>query len=112
MATGQFHDVDGAASGTAKIVVMPSGAYRVVFDDFETASKEHTNVVLVSNDDVTATGDVDKAALLDLGPLTSTSGMQEYAIPTDMASGVMEGYHAVVLWDTEMAHAVAAAPLN
>jgi hypothetical protein len=29
-----------------------------------------------------------------------------------MASTVMDGYHAVVIWDTEMAHAIAAAPLS
>ena len=38
--------------------------------------------------------------------------MQDFPIPADMASTVMEGYHAVVIWDTEMAHAIAAAPLK
>jgi hypothetical protein len=112
MGKGTFHDVDGTASGTAELVVTPSGEYEVIFESFEIESAEHTNVVLVSNTDVTATGDVDKSKLLDLGPLTGTSGMQEYVIPADMASGVMEGYHTVVIWDTEMAHAIAAAPLQ
>ncbi len=112
MGMGGFHDVDGKASGTAELVVLPDGTYEVIFEDFSTASLDHTNVVLVSNADVTATGDVDKSKLLDLGPLTATEGMQVYVIPADMAATVMDGYHTVVIWDTEMAHAVAAAPLS
>jgi len=112
MGTGMFHDVDGSATGEAQLVVKPDGAYNVVLESFKTASIAHTNVVLVSNSDVTATGDIDKSKLLDLGPLKATEGMQDFPIPADMASTVMEGYHAVVIWDTEMAHAIAAAPLK
>ena len=112
MGSGSFHDVDGKASGTAELAVLPDGTYEVIFEAFSTASLDHTNVVLVSNADVTATGDIDKSMLLDLGALKSTEGMQEYKIPAEMASSVMDGYHTVVIWDTAMAHAVAAAPLN
>jgi hypothetical protein len=38
--------------------------------------------------------------------------MQDFVIPADMASSVMEGYHTAVIWDTEMAHAIAAASLK
>lgn len=112
MGTGSFHDVDGAATGKVELVVLPDGTYEVIFEDFSAASIDHTNVVLVSNADVTATADVDKAKLLDLGPLKSTEGMQEYKIPADMAATMMEDYHTVVIWDTQMAHATAAAPLK
>ncbi len=112
MGRGNFHDVDGTATGEAQLIVLPTGVYEVVLESFEIASIEHTNVILVANSDVTATGDIDKAKILDLGPLKSTSGMQDFPIPADMASSVMEGYHTVVIWDTEMAHAIAAAPLG
>lgn len=112
MSTGTFHDVDGNASGTVQLVVTPDGRYEVVFEDFHVESAAHTNVVLVSNADVTSSADIDQAKLLDLGPLTGTEGMQEYTIPADMAARVMDGYHSVVIWDTEMAHAVGAAPLT
>ncbi len=72
----------------------------------------HTNVVLVSNAAVTSSSDIDKSKLLDLGPLKSTQGMQSFVIPAAMAGSVMEGYHSVVIWDTEMTHAVAAAALQ
>jgi hypothetical protein len=112
MGTGMFHDVDGTAMGEAQLVVKPDGDYEVVLESFKTASIAHTNVVLVSNSDVTATGDIDKSKLLDLGPLKATEGMQDFPIPADMAATVMEGYHTVVIWDTEMAHAIAAASLK
>lgn len=107
-----FHDVDGTATGEAQLVVKPDGGYEVVLESFKIAAIAHTNLVLVSNADVTATADVDKTKLLDLGPLKATEGMQDFPIPADMASTVMEGYHTVVIWDTEMAHAIAAAPLK
>jgi len=112
MGKGVLHDVDGTASGEAQLVVKPEGSYEVVLESFKTGSIAHTNVVLVSNSDVTATGDIDKSKLLDLGPLKAAEGMQDFRIPAEMASTVMEGYHTVVIWDTEMAHAVAAAPLK
>lgn len=112
MGAGTFHDVDGTASGQAQLVVLPSGAYEVVLEEFKTASVAHTNVVLVANADVTRSSDVDPSKILDLGPLKATEGMQDYPIPAEMASSVMGSYHAVVLWDTAMAHAVAAAPLQ
>ena len=107
-----FHDVDGTATGEAQLVVKPDGGYAVVLESFTIPSIVHTNIVLVSNSDVAASGDIDKSKLLDLGPLKATEGMQDFPIPADMAATVMEGYHAVVIWDTEMAHAVAAAPLK
>ncbi len=39
---------------------------------------------------MTATADVDKSKLLDLGPLTATEGMQTYVIPAAMA-GIGDG---------------------
>ncbi len=112
MGKGTFHDVDGTASGEAQLVVKPDGTYEVVLESFKVGSIAHTNLVLVSNSDVAATADIDKAKLLDLGPLKATEGMQDFVIPAAMASTVMQGYHTAVIWDTEMAHAIAAAPLK
>lgn len=112
MAKGQLQPVDGTATGVAELVVLPDKTYEVVLDGFKIESLAHTNVVLVSNATVTATGDIDKSKLLDLGPLTATEGMQAYIIPAAMAASVMDGYHSVVIWDTEMAHAIAAASLK
>jgi hypothetical protein len=112
MGQGRLQPVDGSASGLAELVVQPDGSYEVVLEDFSIPSIEHTNVVLVPNESVGATGDIDKSMLLDLGPLVSTSGMQSFTVPPDMAADVMQAYGSVVIWDTEMAHAIAAASLQ
>jgi hypothetical protein len=112
MGRGQLHDVDGSASGEVQLVVKPDGAYVLVLESFSIVAIEHTNVVLVKNTDVTSTSQIDKTMLLDLGPLKATQGMQDFAIPADMAASLMDAYHSAIIWDTEMAHAIAAAPLG
>jgi hypothetical protein len=112
MGKGDLKPIDGTATGVAELVALPGGAYAVILDQFSAGSTAHTNVILVSNASVTKTADVDKTKILDLGPLKGTSGMQTYAIPASMAATVMDGYHSVVIWDTEMAHAIAAAALK
>ena len=109
VAMGTFHDVDGTASGTAALKHLADGSFAVVFEGFSIESNAHTNVVLLPIADVNATADVDKTAIVDLGPLTGTSGMQDYAVPS---SADAMGLHTVVLWDAEMEHAIAAAPLE
>jgi hypothetical protein len=111
MATGEFEDIDGTASGTAKLVVEADGSYALVLEDFDIDSDAHTNVLLVA-EAVHMTDEVDATTALDLGLLQGTSGMQSYPIPADMADMVMDDYHAVVIWDTEMTHAIAAAELQ
>ena len=106
---GVFHPVDGTATGTAALFHQPDGSFVVTFEDFSVASAAHTNVILVPNKDVKSDGDIDKTSIVDLGPLKGTSGMQDFAIPA--AADAMT-YHSVVLWDTQMAHAIAAAPLQ
>ena len=109
VSTGTLHDVDGTATGTVALFHKLDGTFAITFEDFAIASNAHTNVILVTNKDVTKDGDVDKTAIVDLGPLKGTSGMQDFAVP---ASADAMTYHTVVLWDTEMTHAIAAAPLQ
>ena len=109
VASGAFHDVDGTAAGEVTLVHLAGGAFEVVFENFSIASNAHTNVILLPVADVTKDGDVDKTAILDLGPLKATAGMQDFLVPSTADA---MGFHTVVLWDTEMAHAIAAAPLR
>lgn len=110
VAVGTFHRVDADASGTVALEHLADGSFAVVFEDFAIASADHTNVILVSNADVTNDADIDQTKIVDLGPLSGTTGMQDYNVPAEMTAGAM-GYHTVVLWDTAMKHAIAAAPL-
>jgi len=109
VSTGTFHAVDGTATGTVALFHKPDGTFVLTFEDFSIASDAHTDVILVTNKDVTKDGDVDKTAIVDLGPLTGTTGMQDFVVPS---SADAMTYHTVVLWDTEMTHAIAAAPLQ
>ncbi len=111
VAMGTFHRVDADASGTVALEHLADGSFAVVFEEFKVANAEHTNVILVANTDVTKDADIDPTKLVDLGPLTGTTGMQDYKVPAAMTAGAM-GYHTVVLWDTAMKHAIAAAPLT
>lgn len=110
VAMGTFHRVDADASGTVALEHLADGSFAVVFEEFTIASADHTNVILVQNADVTKDADIDQTKIVDLGPLTGTTGMQDYRVPAAMTAGAM-GYHTVVLWDTAMKHAIAAAPL-
>ena len=111
VAMGTFHAVDGQAAGTAALLHLGDGTFEISLEDFSVPSAAHTNVVLVRNRDVAKTTDVDQNAILDLGPLKGPTGMQDFALPASATTDAM-GYHAVVLWDTGMLHAVAVAPLK
>jgi hypothetical protein len=106
---GTFHDVDGTATGTVALFHKPDGSFAITFEDFSLADNAHTDVIFVTNKDVTSDADIDKTKIVDLGPLKGTSGMQDFVVP---ASADAMTYHTVVLWDTEMTHAVAAAALQ
>ncbi|MEO8229037.1 MAG: DM13 domain-containing protein [Chloroflexota bacterium] len=109
VSSGTFHKVDGSAQGTVALFHNADGTFTITFEDFAIDSAANTHVILVTNKDVTKDGDVDKTAIVDLGALKGTSGMQDFPVPA--AADAMT-YHTVVLWDTEMAHAIAAAPLQ
>ncbi len=109
VSSGTFHPVDGTASGTVALFHKPDGSFAVTFEDFAIASNAHTDVIFVTNKDVTGDGDIDKTAIVDLGPLKGTAGMQDFAVPASIDAMT---YHTIVLWDTAMAHAIAAAPLH
>ena len=109
-ATGTFHAVDGKAAGTVALIHLADGSFALSFEAFSVASAAHIDVLLVKAGDVMHSTDVNPASALDLGALKATSGMQDFSIPPAMSSGAMD-YHGVVLWDTQMGHAIAAATL-
>jgi hypothetical protein len=109
VSTGTFHKVDGTATGTVALFHNADGTFTITFENFSIASAAHTDVILVTNKDVTKDGDIDKTSIVDLGPLKGTTGMQDFKVP---ASADAMTLHTVVLWDTEMTHAIAAAPLQ
>ncbi len=81
----------------------------MVFEDFSTPSNAHVDVIVVATKDVPRDQDVDPKAIVDLGPLTGTTGMQHYSFSAALSVNAMT-YHTVALWDTQMTRAVAASP--
>jgi hypothetical protein len=110
VATGTFHRVDADATGTVALEHLADGSFSIVFEDFKVSSAQDTHVILVPNADVTKDSDIDQTRIVDLGPLKGATGMQDFKVPAAMTANVMS-YHTVVLWDTSMKHAIAAAPL-
>ena len=106
---GTFHAVDGPASGTATLFHLANGSFEITFESFAIGSATGIHVALVPNKDVKADGDIDRTTLVDLGQLTGTAGMLDFKVP---ATADAMTFHTVLLWDTEMAHAIAAAPLQ
>ncbi|MHB8459575.1 MAG: DM13 domain-containing protein [Candidatus Limnocylindrales bacterium] len=111
VASGSFHRVDADATGNVLLRHLADGSFTVVFEDLSTGSAANIHVLLLTARDVTRDADVVPTTAIDLGPLSGTTGMQDYGVPAAMSADAM-GYHTVVLWDTQMAHAVAAAPLS
>lgn len=102
--------MDADATGTVALEHLADGSFAIVFEDFKVSSAQNTNVILVPNADVTRDADIDQTQIVDLGPLKGATGMQDFKIPAAMTANAMS-YHTVVLWDTAMKHAIAAAPL-
>jgi hypothetical protein len=109
--TGDFHAVDAEASGVAELVVLPDGSYEIILEEFSIADADGLSVALAMNRDVTSSADVSADEILELGALSGTTGMQVYPVPAEMSGGVMD-YHSVLIWDGEMGHVIAAAPLS
>jgi hypothetical protein len=111
--TGTFHPVDGSASGTATLYHdHAQGKFYVTFENFKIDSAAGVHVLLVTGADVTSSSQVDPSHALDLGALSSASGMIDLPLPAGIDPSNAMGFHTVVLWDTGMAHAIAAAPLG
>jgi hypothetical protein len=95
----------------SRSIGVADGSFAIVFEEFKVGSAQHTNVILVPNADVTKDADIDQTKIVDLGPLKGATGMQDFTIPAEMTANAMS-YHTVVLWDTAIKHAIAAAPLS
>jgi hypothetical protein len=109
VSSGMFHAVDGSATGTVALFHKADGTFAITFEEFSISTIAHIDAIFVTNRDVLRDSDIDKTKIVDLGPLKGTSGMQDFSVP---ASADAMTYHTVVLWDTAMAHAIAAAPLH
>jgi hypothetical protein len=78
---GQFTDADQShtGSGTATLYQEPDGSYRLSFENFAVCCGPDLRVLLAGNPAPTGHADLDD--YVEISPLQTTDGDQEYAIP-------------------------------
>ena len=106
--TGAFHPVDYQAAGQASVYASGTGATVVRLSEFKTRDAPGLHLYLVAAPDAVDDGTVAKAGFLDLGPLRTTAGSQNYNVPP---GSDLNRYRAVVIWSSRDARNLAAAAL-
>jgi Electron transfer DM13 len=102
--TGRFEGEGQRTSGRATIYKKPGGEEHLRLTDFTTPNSPDVHVALVRNDHRDLAQDIAKGELdsIDLGPLKSNQGDQNYDLP---AATDLNKYDAVVTY-SERSHAV------
>jgi hypothetical protein len=106
--TGGFHPVDYQATGEASVYQSGTGARVVRLSEFKTHDAPGLHLYLVAAPDAADDSAVTKAGFLDLGPLRTAVGAQNYDVPP---GSDLNRYRAVVVWSSPDARNFAAAAL-
>jgi hypothetical protein len=95
LASGKFHSVAHATSGTAAVYQLADGTRLLRFTDFKTSNGPDVHVYLVAADDASDSESVTKAGFVDLGSIKGNIGDQNYALGSDVD---LSKYRAVSVW--------------
>jgi hypothetical protein len=95
LASGKFHSVAHATSGTAAVYQLPDGTRLLRFTDFKTSNGPDVHVYLVAADDARDSESVKRAAFVDLGSIKGNIGDQNYTLGSDLD---LSKYRAVSVW--------------
>ena len=107
--TGQFRSLDPyEGSGEAQVVANPDGSRTVRFANF-TVSNGPALRVYLSAAASESPGDKFDDDFVDLGLLQSTSGNQEYAVPSSVDPS---RFRSVVVWCTKFRVGFTVAPIS
>jgi len=102
--TGRFEGKTQQTSGRATIYKKPGGEEYLRLSDFTTSNSGDVHVVLARSDDQNLAQDVGKDDRIDLGPLKSNQGDQNYDLPAAAVTDLNK-YDAVAIY-CERLHAV------
>jgi hypothetical protein len=108
IAQGCFHQVAHKGSGCAALVQRPDGKTVLQLTDFATADSADLCVVLISAPDALENKIVKDSKKLDLGPLHSAQGFQEYVVPEGEN---LADFHSVTIWNVRYEVNFTTAPL-
>jgi hypothetical protein len=95
LASGKFHSVAHATSGTATVYQLADGTRVLRFTDFKTSNGPDVHVYLVVADDASDNESVIKAGFVDLGSIKGNIGDQNYTLGSDVD---LSKYRAVSVW--------------
>ena len=95
LASGKFHSVAHATSGTAAVYQLANGTRLLRFTDFKTSNGPDVHVYLFAADDARDSESVKKADFVDLGSIKGNIGDQNYTLSSDVD---FSKYRAVSVW--------------
>ena len=108
LASGKFHSVAHATSGTAAVYQLADGTRVLRFTDFKTSNGPDVHVYLVAADDASDSESVTKAGFVDLGSIKGNIGDQNYVLGADVD---LSKYRAVSVWCKRFSVNFGTAPL-
>ena len=109
LASGKFHSVAHATSGTAAVYQLADGTRVLRFTDFKTSNGPDVHVYLFATDDARDSESVKRAAFLDLGSIKGNIGDQNYTLGSDVD---LSKYRTVSVWCKRFSVNFGAAPLS
>ena len=95
LASGKFHPVAHATSGTATVYQLADGTRVLRFTHFKTSNGPDVHVYLFAADDARDSESVKRAAFVDLGSIKGNIGDQNYTLGSDLD---LSKYRAVSVW--------------
>jgi hypothetical protein len=109
LASGKFHSVAHATSGTAAVYQLADGTRVLRFTHFKTSNGPDVHVYLFAADDATDNKSVMNARFIDLGSIKGNIGDQNYTLGSDAE---LSKYRAVSVWCKRFSVNFGAAPLS
>jgi hypothetical protein len=95
LASGKFHSIAHATSGTAAVYQLADGTRVLRFTNFKTSNGPDVHVYLVAADDASDSESVTKAGFVDLGSIKGNIGDQNYTLGSNVD---LSKYRAVSVW--------------
>jgi Electron transfer DM13 len=108
LASGTFHSILHATSGTATIYRVRDGTRVLRFTNFKTSNGPDVHVYMVAANDATDNAAVERAGFIDLGIIKGNIGDQNYALGPDVD---LSKYRAVSVWCKRFSVNFGTAPL-
>lgn len=92
---GAFYGIAHPTEGTATIYRLGDSTLLLRFTNFKTSNGPNVHVYLVAADDAKDAKTVQRADIIDLGPIKGNIGDQNYALGADVD---LSKYRAVSIW--------------